>query len=104
MLVEQIIVLMKQAMMLMEKIIAPAAISISWMSGADDSVADQSVAKFPLPARPCLCLGRREHIHEPQHPGTHEPIASSRDGEDVHYINIKVIVFALRNERRRAIK
>ena len=52
----------------------------------------------------CLCLGRREHIHEPQHPGTHEPIASSSDGEDVHCINIKVIVFALRNERRRAIK
>ena len=47
MLVEQIIVLMEQAMMLMEKIIAPAAISISWMSGADDSVADQSVEKFP---------------------------------------------------------
>ena len=64
-----------------KQMFAPAEISRSWMFVADDAAVYQSGAKFPPPARPCRVLrygvcsclrcGRREHIHEPQDPGTH---------------------------------
>ena len=41
-----------------------------------------------------MCLGRREQIHEPQHLETHSELEREgcQDDEDVHCINLKVIV------------